>query len=263
MVEAIELTGLFIKDGPVVQVRNRNDKVEIYDDQDDEVFYDGPLAVLINRYSASASEIFSGAIQDYKRGVILGENTFGKGTVQNLIDLDQLIRESSSELGQIKMTLAKFYRVTGSSTQNIGVQPDVKFPSPYDGESFGESGMPNALPWDEIKSTTYSRTNSVDENLLKKLNKVYQKHLEEDTDLQQLSKEVEKAKLNRNTTSISLNLQVRKNEQGDQSEEMNTTVDQDEVQEDSTDEVSDKLSKDPYLKEGLRLLAELSRNKVG
>ena len=109
---------------PVVQVRNTDQSVDKMDDTDGgQVFYDGPLAVMVNRGSASASEIFSGAIQDYKRGVIIGESTFGKGTVQNIIDLDRYIRNPDMRLGQLKMTLAKFYRVTGSSNQRVGLPP--------------------------------------------------------------------------------------------------------------------------------------------
>src|SRR5690606_26095844 len=121
--EAIELTGLFIEGGPVVQVRNSDGSVEIGDDPDNSIVYDGPLAVMVNRFSASASEIFAGAIQDYGRGLILGEQTFGKGTVQNLIDLNRLTSRQRGQLGQVKLTIAKYYRINGGSTQNLGVIP--------------------------------------------------------------------------------------------------------------------------------------------
>ena len=130
--EAVELTGLFIKDGPVVQVRQSSGKIDVEKDPDPEIVYDGPLAVIVNRYSASASEIFSGAIQDYGRGLVLGEQTYGKGTVQNLIGLDRFIPSAGDKSGQLKLTIAKYYRINGSSTQNLGVVPDIPFPSAVD-----------------------------------------------------------------------------------------------------------------------------------
>lgn len=263
--EAIELTGLFIPQGPVVQVRNTDNTVDIMKDEDNgDVFYDGPLAVLTNRYSASASEIFSGAIQDYKRGIIVGENTFGKGTVQNLIDIGRYMRQEDVELGQLKMTLAKFYRVTGSSTQRIGVAPDIQFPSPYEDEIFGESGRPTALPWDEITGAKFKSTNQIDQKLVDKLQKLYGKHLEQDQDLKDLVADIEKAKELRSQTKVSLNLEERKSMQEDLEEvsgDLSTSIDGGEVF--TNDENLKKLSEDPYLKEGLRLLAELAKTKVG
>ncbi|MEN8194626.1 MAG: S41 family peptidase, partial [Bacteroidota bacterium] len=152
--EAVELTGLFIKEGPVVQVRSSDGRVDIENDESASVFYEKPIAVLINRYSASASEIFSGAIQDYGRGIVIGEQSFGKGTVQNLIDLNRFMPTKDEDLGKLKITIAKFYRVTGSSTQKLGVIPDIEYPTlPRD--EFGEASQPSALKWDQIKSTNY------------------------------------------------------------------------------------------------------------
>lgn len=264
--EAIELTGLFIPKGPVVQVRNTDNSVEVMEDEDNgKVYYDGPLAVLTNRYSASASEIFSGAIQDYKRGIVVGENTFGKGTVQNLIDIGRYMRQSDIELGQLKMTLAKFYRVTGSSTQRMGVAPDITFPSPYEDEAFGESGRPNALPWDEISSSNFKETNQVSPKLISKLEELYQDHLKEDEQLQKLVKEIEESKKVSSETSISLNLDDRKAKQQEEEEvtdDLSTTIEPGEVNA-AEEDYAKRLSEDPYLKEGLRLLAELSKNKIG
>ncbi len=263
--EAIELTGLFIPQGPVVQVRNTDNSVDVMKDEDHgEVFYDGPLAVLTNRYSASASEIFSGAIQDYKRGIIVGENTFGKGTVQNLIDIGRYMRQEDVELGQLKMTLAKFYRVTGSSTQRIGVAPDIEFPSPYEDEIFGESGRPTALPWDEITSAKFKPTNQIDQKMIDKLQKLYGKHLDSDQGLQDLVADIEKAKELRSQTKVSLNLDERKAldaKENSVKDNLSTTIKSGEVFTD--DENLEKLSEDAYLKEGLRLLAELAKTKVG
>lgn len=151
--EALALTGLFIHHGPVVQLRDRSGQIEVLDDPEKAPVYNGPLAVLVNRYSASASEIFAGAIQDYHRGVIIGQNTFGKGTVQNLIPLD---RWSSKPVdGQITVTIGKFYRVTGQSTQHRGVIPDITLPSPINPKLVGESTLPRSLPWDTINAVPF------------------------------------------------------------------------------------------------------------
>ncbi len=222
---------------------------------------------MTNRYSASASEIFSGAIQDYKRGIILGENTFGKGTVQNLIDLDLYLRNSGVELGQLKMTLAKFYRVTGSSTQHIGVAPDIAFPSPYDDEAFGESNMSNALPWDEIKTTNFKKENTISDDLMASLKKLYEKHLKTDDDLRTLAEDVDRIKEDKYIKSISLNYEERLKEQQAEkaSNDLSTTIDINELGEEKmeVDSIAKKLSEDPYLKESLRLLATLTKSKIG
>lgn len=146
--EAITLTGLFIKTGPTVQIRGANGEVRVLEDRDPDYVYTGPLAVLVNRLSASASEIFAGAIQDYQRGVVIGSQTFGKGTVQSLQPLDS---------GQLKLTQSKFYRISGASTQNRGVIPDIDLPSLFDIAEIGESTMPNALPWDTIATISYPK----------------------------------------------------------------------------------------------------------
>jgi carboxyl-terminal processing protease len=150
--EATELTGLFIDHGPVVQLRDTSGRLEVLDDPETTAAYTGPLAVLVDRLSASASEIFAGAIQDYHRGVILGQTTFGKGTVQNLIPLD---RWSPDKSGQLTVTIGKFYRVTGESTQHRGVEPDVPLASVLDTKEIGESALESALPWDRIAGVPY------------------------------------------------------------------------------------------------------------
>ena len=158
--EAVKLTGLFIKTGPVVQVKSSTNKIEIKADTDKEQIYTGPLAILINRNSASASEIFSGAIKDYKRGIIIGEPTFGKGTVQALINLSQ--RRSSyfsfiqqKPLGSLRLTTAQFFRINGDSTQYRGVLPDVAYPEETDLKDSGESSLDDALPFVHIAPATY------------------------------------------------------------------------------------------------------------
>ncbi len=158
LTEATALSGLFIDNGPVVQLRNSNGRISRLDDPDPvpRVAYTGPLAVLVNRYSASASEIFAAAIQDYARGVIVGQRTFGKGTVQNLYSLDQYVRRPDDEgLGQLTLTIGKYYRVTGESTQHRGVDPDISLPSHIDATIVGESVRESALPWDTIRTTKF------------------------------------------------------------------------------------------------------------
>jgi len=158
LLEATTLTGLFIDEGPVVQVRNSSGRISTEEDTDPGMAWEGPMAVLVNRYSASASEIFAAAIQDYGRGLIIGETTFGKGTVQNLVDLDDYAPPSESgKMGQLKITMAQFFRVTGGSTQNRGVKPDIRFPSAGDPEDYGERSLENALPWTSIAAADYKR----------------------------------------------------------------------------------------------------------
>ena len=154
--EANELTGLFIDQGPVVQVRDARGQVEVQGDDQVGMSWDGPLAVLVNRGSASASEIFAAAIQDYGRGLIIGEPTFGKGTVHNLVDLDRFGQASeSAKYGELKMTIAQFFRINGGSTQLRGVTPEIQFPQNGDAKDFGESTYDNALPWTQIAPANY------------------------------------------------------------------------------------------------------------
>jgi carboxyl-terminal processing protease len=150
LLEATQLTGLFIESGPIVQIRNAAGEVVAEEDNDPAVVYGGPLAVLVDRYSASASEIFAAAIQDYGRGVIVGEPTFGKGTVQTVAPLDR-----EGKLGQLKVTIAQFFRVNGEGTQHRGVVPDVLFPTALDSDAQGERGLDNALPWAEVAAANY------------------------------------------------------------------------------------------------------------
>ena len=140
--EATELTSLFIEKGPTVLVRNADGRVDVLDDENEGAYYTGPLAVLVNRLSASASEIFAGAMQDYHRALILGGQTFGKGTVQTIQPLNH---------GELKLTLAKFYRVSGQSTQHQGVIPDIHYPDEMHTKDIGESALPAAMPWDTIR----------------------------------------------------------------------------------------------------------------
>jgi len=158
LVDAVNLTGLFIDRGVVVQVREAGGQVTVLEKpRNTAAIWDGPLAVLINRSSASASEIFAGAIQDYGRGLVIGETTFGKGTVQNVFNLDRLMHNKEPRLGQIKVTVSQFFRPDGSSTQNRGVVPDIQFPVTVDATEYGESTYDNALPWTRIAAAPHPR----------------------------------------------------------------------------------------------------------
>jgi carboxyl-terminal processing protease len=209
--EAIELTGLFIEKGPVVQVRTVDGDVEVEHDPDPTLIYDAPLAVLVDRFSASASEIFAGAIQDYGRGIVLGDPTFGKGTVQTLIDLNRFLPEAMGPAGQLKITVAKFYRINGSSTQHRGVIPDIFLPSAFDSHEVGESAQDNALPWDEIDPTRYRRSQHL-ASLIPQLKKHHQTRISANPDFAAFIKEIEAAKQARSKTTVSLNEKKRRKE---------------------------------------------------
>jgi carboxyl-terminal processing protease len=153
--EALEFTGLFIEEGPVVQTKDSRGRIEINNDPDPGIAYAGPLAVLVDRNSASASEIFAGAIQDYRRGIIIGEPTFGKGTVQQIVDLNRYTSNSDNEHGRLKTTVAQFFRISGGSNQHKGVVPDIIFPTAKTAEDHGERSLDNALPWEQIEPARY------------------------------------------------------------------------------------------------------------
>ena len=193
--EADTLTGLFIKSGPTVQVKSANRRPTIYSDTDDEVAWDGALGVIVNRLSASASEIFAGAIQDYERGIIIGSRTFGKGTVQTLIPLKR---------GQLKITAAKFYRVSGQSTQHQGVLPDIEFPELYDTDRIGESSLEDALKWDMIQPAVYPHSNQI-QPLLAELDDLHKERVLDDPDFAYMRAVAQKSRENSHKTQISLN----------------------------------------------------------
>ena len=197
--EANELVGLFIESGPTVQIRysgQRNGFVRSYGDSDAGVVYDGPLAVLVNRASASASEIFAGAIQDYQRGVVLGGQTFGKGTVQEIIPMNY---------GQVKLTRSKFYRISGASTQNRGVLPDINFPDRYQTiENMGESNLDGALPWDTVRPVEF-RTYHPMTDIMPELQARHEERAAQDPDFIFLNDTVERMLEARQRTTIPLN----------------------------------------------------------
>ena len=234
--EAIDLTGLFIDKGPVVQVKDYSSNVRISEDKDAGAIWDGPLGVMVDRLSASASEIFAAAIQDYGRGVVMGTQTYGKGTVQSSIDLNNLVDESilqklvalfksnnssnSSlnldkdgvpQLGQINLTMAKFYRINGSSTQHKGVYPDFNFPSIYPLDKIGEDTEPSALPFDMVKPSLYK----TDEELVvtkQKLMSLHQQRMLKSLDYKMLKQDIEESQKRELETSVTLNEVKLKNE---------------------------------------------------
>ena len=209
--EAVDLTGLFIDTGPVVQVKDVGGEVKVEKDSDRGQAYDGPLAVLVDHASASASEIFAGAIQDYGRGIVIGDPTFGKGTVQTLIDLNRLTRVKESQ-GQLKMTIAKFYRVSGGSTQHRGVRPDIAIPSAMDTDNVGESAEENALPWDEIPATRYQGNPQLVAHA-PELTRRHQARVARDQDYQAFLRDLEFIRQQRDKTTVSLLEKQRRAEQ--------------------------------------------------
>ncbi|AMP99334.1 Peptidase S41 [Pedobacter cryoconitis] len=226
LLEAIDLTGLFIDQGPVVQVKDQKGEVEVDSDQNPGVAWSGPFGVLVDRTTASASEIFAGAIQDYGRGVIIGTQTYGKGTVQQPIDLNKLVNPSILErlanlvkldstgkpvqkaevpqLGQINLTIAKFYRVNGSSTQHKGVMPDITLPSFYPMDKVGEDTEPSALPWDEIQKSDFVPVANLG-TLKTELAKLHETRMEKSLDYKILVQDIADMKKRNLETSVTLN----------------------------------------------------------
>jgi len=200
--EADTLTGLFITSGPTVQVKSARRRANVYADTDGVVTWDGPMAVMVNRLSASASEIFAGAIQDYGRGLILGSQTFGKGTVQTLIPLNR---------GQLKITAAKFYRVSGQSTQHQGVLPDVTFPELFNVDQIGESSLDDAMPWDMIQPAVYEQTNDL-QPMLAELQRRHAARVADNVDFNYLRALSKKGKESALRTHVSLNETIRREE---------------------------------------------------
>lgn len=230
LLESVELTGLFIPYGPVVQVRDTRDRVEVNSDTDPSVYWDGPMAVLVNRMSASASEIFAGAIQDYGRGLVIGSTTYGKGTVQSAIDMGNIISASTKlllkaqsngaqdefpvgapQFGQINMTMAKYYRVTGHSTQHKGVIPDILFPSNINEEKYGESAYPAALPWDQIASSKFEKTGDFSQ-IIPKIDRLHQERIQKEPGYKFLLEDIKLISDREKENSITLQAEALKAE---------------------------------------------------
>ncbi|HWV33060.1 MAG TPA: carboxy terminal-processing peptidase [Dyadobacter sp.] len=268
LTEAVSLTGLFINRGPVVQVKESQGEIEVQSDNDPSIAYDGPLAVMVNRFSASASEIFAAAIQDYKRGLIVGEQTYGKGTVQTLIDLNQWVPKEQDQLGQVKLTVAKFYRINGSSTQLKGVTPDLELPTAFKVNEYGEGSQPSALPWDQIPSSRYDVTSNINPKIVEQLRDKYKHRLKTDEELKTLVKTLSDFKEARENKIVSLQESKRKAER-DEAEKKRAAMKQlgeDNVDGDDEDEADSKVAeapkdvkkkKDIYLTETGRMLSDL------
>ena len=211
LAEAVDLTGLFIDTGPVVQRRDASGEIIVEVDAQSGVAWDGPLGVLINRGSASASEIFAAAIQDYGRGLIIGEQSFGKGTVQRIIDLDRIANNSKPQFGELKMTVAQFFRIDGGTTQLRGVMPDILFPALYDAEDFGESSFDNALPWTQIEEVDYSPVGDL-KDVLPGLLTRHDARVTRTKDFQYLREDIAEKNRLRKKNFVSLNQSERREE---------------------------------------------------
>ncbi|MGP3712781.1 carboxy terminal-processing peptidase [Brucella sp. RRSP16] len=209
--EAIDLTGLFVGKGPVVQQRNANGEVKVESDNLPTPAWKGPLGVLINRGSASASEIFAAAIQDYGRGVVIGEPSFGKGTVQTVVDLDEVANNPKPEYGELKFTVAQFFRVDGGTTQLRGVTPDISLPGLFDLKLVGESSFDNALPWSQVSAAKYKASDDI-KALLPKLQNLHDERVQKSREFQDFVEDVATLKAQREKKVISLNETVRRNE---------------------------------------------------
>ncbi len=239
--EAISLTGLFIKTGPVVQVRDTQNQIEVEKDEDPAIAYNGPLAVLVDRFSASASEIFAGAIQDYGRGLIIGTQTYGKGTVQREIDMDKIITPSLAEklglvtnttkpktstgsenaFGQLNLTVAKFYRISGNSTQHKGVIPDIQFPSLIPMNKYGEDTDPSALPFDIIPKSDYAKVSDFT-NVIPQLAKLHDQRMSTSASYKSLMESVADYKKSETEKTVTLNQdQLKKQRDLDEQKTLN------------------------------------------
>jgi carboxyl-terminal processing protease len=216
--EAESLTGLFINRGPVVQLRDTTGRIEVDDDPDPAIFYNGPLIVLVDRFSASASEIFAGAIQDYGRGLIIGQQTYGKGTVQNAHPLNYTIFGRKPELGQLNVTIGKYYRITGESTQDRGVTPDITLPSLIDVNEVGESTRDRALPWDHIEAATFKPEGDL-KPVTAVLQKLHDERTQNSADFKYLHEDISALDAMRAQKTLSLNLKTREAERKRQDNE--------------------------------------------
>ena len=215
--EAISLTGLFIDKGPVVQILDHRKRRDINGDRDGKIYYDGPLVVMVDRYSASASEIFAAALQDYQRAIVVGENTYGKGTVQHHRALQMYPFDNyDNELGSVQFTIAKFYRINGGSTQLRGVSPDLIMPSVIDAEEFGESSQDNALPWDQLPAANYETTSTVAVDSFTKWQETLNKRIQDNPEFQYVFEDIADYQAQKDRTWVSLVLAEREAEQAEE-----------------------------------------------
>lgn len=274
--DAVDTSGLFIKTGPVVQVKNSYGNKRVLSDEDPSITWDGPMLVLVNQFSASASEILAAALQDYGRAVIVGgAHTHGKGTVQTLIDMNENIPllhlKKYDDLGALKVTIQKFYRVNGGSTQYKGVEPDIVLPSLFQHLESGEQYMDNSLPWDQVDPIPFTRYGSTKYDLDSLIEKSA-KRVEKTEGLQVIADEAKKATERSEKTSISLKLsdmqakrkeldmardkigahymKYRQEQEGGE-EELDADTGKDE------NKWKEEILEDPYVNESLRILEDM------
>jgi len=268
--EATLLTGLFIKQGPVVQIRNGANRIAVNTDRDGIVYYDGPLTVMVDRYSASASEIFAAAIQDYGRGIIIGEHTFGKGTVQQHRPLGRIYDLFEHPIGSIQYTIAKFYRISGGSTQKRGVMPDIVFPSAIDPEDWGESKEDNALPWDQIRKADYTKLSNLSSEI-SYLDTLYKQRIKENKEFNYLLDDINVYKKEKDDKTVSLNFETRKIKREENKTKRLKRINERlhdlgkepiKALDDLPDDVSDQLAKlDPFLDEAAQITFDFSSSE--
>ncbi len=213
--QAIEMTGLFVGKGPVLQQRNHDGEIKVNSSDARSAAWTGPLGVLINRGSASASEIFAAAIQDYGRGIIIGEPSFGKGTVQTVVNLDEEANNSKPQFGELKMTIAQFFRINGGTTQLKGVTPDISLPGFSDLENLGEASYDNALPWMQVKKASYKELGDI-KDVLPQVQSLHDARVSKDKDFQRLVEDAAELDRRRKQKAISLNETDRRNEREQQ-----------------------------------------------
>ncbi|MCL4409655.1 carboxy terminal-processing peptidase [Aliidiomarina haloalkalitolerans] len=263
--ESITLTGLFIPSGPVVQVRDSTGRIDVSGDPDPQVHYDGPMVIMIDRFSASASEIFAAALQDYRRALVVGENSFGKGTVQQHRGLARRFDLNANPMGSVQYTMAKFYRIDGGSTQHKGVVPDIQYPSLIDPEEFGESRADNALPWDQIEPVDFQRFGYINDEILAALNAKHAQRVADDPEFAYIQEDAERFKTMRKRTHISLVKAEREAESARERERNLARVNERLVRAglepvESLDDVDDELrSPDIFMRETLRVASDYLR----
>lgn len=268
LTEAVELSGLFISDGPIVQVRDAYNRIRVHEDPDNTQVYSGPLLVMINRFSASASEIFAAAMQDYNRAVVIGQNTFGKGTVQQSRPLNFVYDLEQAPLGFIQYTVQKFYRINGGSTQLKGVAVDIDFPEIIDMKEYGEDQEDNALPWDKIPAATYSQVDKANE-MVATLKDKHLARIAKDPEFIVLAEDLKIRDERRDRKFLSLNLDIRKaeNDKDDAKrlKDLNARFKREgkKALKDIDDLPKDYEAPDFFLKEAEKMAADLARIYAG
>ena len=279
--DAVNIAGLFIKSGPLVQIKDSSGKIRVLNDEDDTILYSGPLVVLVNQFSASASEIVAAALQDYQRAIIVGgEHTHGKGTVQTVIDLNKNLRDSMAneigDLGALKVTVQKFYRITGGSTQYEGVVPDIVLPSLFQHLKSGEKYLDYSLPWDQIGPVKYTSFSykPIDLDLIRQRSLQRGEH---DSGLHAIALEAAKADERSKQTAISLKLtdmrqkmkeareerkkfsaEFRNRQTGLYDDQLETSDEKDTVKNDALN-WQEGLKRDPYVGEASNILVDMNR----